>query len=212
LRRSEHAVRQAFEDRERLSQDLHDNLLQSLYAIGMGLELTKHRTQRISQTNAKRLEDSIEQLNAVIREVRGFIPRMNPIVADSKSLTESLQALIDSFVSTGVGEIAMNIDESAATRLSSEQRTHVLAIAKEALSNSVRHTKAAKRVVVLRQRKKAICLEITDNGRGFSLARRRKLGMGLKNMRARARKLRGRIAITSVLMQGTTVTLTIPFT
>ncbi|HEX8750307.1 MAG TPA: PAS domain S-box protein, partial [Nitrospira sp.] len=143
LRRSEHAVRQAFEDRERLSQDLHDNLLQSLYAIGMGLELTKHRTQRISQTNAKRLEDSIGQLNAVIREVRGFIPRMNPIVADTKSLTESLRALIDSFVSTGVGEIALHIDESAATRLSSEQSTHVLAIAKEALSNSVRHTKAA---------------------------------------------------------------------
>ncbi|HEX6948969.1 MAG TPA: PAS domain S-box protein [Nitrospira sp.] len=212
LRRSEHAVRQAFEDRERLSQDLHDNLLQSLYAIGMGLELTKHRTQRISQTNAKRLEDSIGQLNAVIREVRGFIPRMNPIVADTKSLTESLRALIDSFVSTGVGEIALNIDESAATRLSSEQSTHVLAIAKEALSNSVRHTKAAKRVVVLRQQRKTICLEITDNGQGFSLARRRRSGMGLKNMRARARKLRGRIAITSVLMQGTTVTLMIPFT
>jgi hypothetical protein len=85
-----------------------------------------------------------------------------------------------------------------------------VAIAKEALSNSIRHTKAAKRMVWLRRQRRTICLEIADNGGGFSLAGRRSLGMGLKNMRARARKLRGRIAITSELNKGTTVTLSIP--
>lgn len=210
LRRSEQAVRQAFEERERLSQDLHDNLLQSLYAIGMGLELTKHRIQRISHTNAQRLEDSVDQLNAVIREVRSFIPRMQPLIAEEKTLADALRALTGSFVSTGAGEIALNIDDDAAMRLSPEQSTHVLAIAKEALSNSIRHTKAAKRMVWLRRQRRTICLEIADNGGGFSLAGRRSLGMGLKNMRARARKLRGRIAITSELNKGTTVTLSIP--
>ena len=210
LRRSEQAVRQAFEERERLSQDLHDNLLQSLYAIGMGLELTKHRIQRISHTNAKRLEDSVDQLNAVIREVRSFIPRMQPLMAEERTLADALRALAGSFVSTGAGEIALNIDDDVAMRLSPEQSTHVLAIAKEALSNSIRHTKAAKRMVRLRRQRGRICLEIADNGGGFSLAGRRSLGMGLKNMRARARKLRGRIAITSALNEGTTVTLSIP--
>jgi PAS domain S-box-containing protein len=210
LRRSEQAVRQAFEERERLSQDLHDNLLQSLYAIGMGLELTRHRIQRTSHTNAKRLEDSVDQLNAVIREVRSFIPRMQPLMAEERTLADALRALTGSFVSTGAGEIALNIDDDAAMRLSPEQSTHVLAIAKEALSNSIRHTKAAKRMVRLRRQRGRICLEIADNGEGFSLAGRRSLGMGLKNMRARARKLRGRIAITSALNEGTTVTLSIP--
>ena len=210
LRRSEQAVRQAFEERERLSQDLHDNLLQSLYAIGMGLELTKQRIQRISHTNAKRLEDSVNQLNSVIREVRSFIPRMQPLMTQDMTLADALRALTESFVSTGAGEITLNIDDDAAIRLSPEQSTHVLAIAKEALSNSIRHTKAAKRTVRLRRQRRTIRLEIADNGGGFSLARRRSHGMGLKNMHARARKLRGRLAIASALNKGTTVTLSIP--
>lgn len=213
LRRSELAVRQAFEERERLSQDLHDNLLQSLYAVGMGLELTKQRIHRISRTNAKRLEQSVAQLNNVIREVRTFISHVQPaVLLDEPTVTDALRALAGSFMATGAGEIVVAVEDDVGLRLSPEQRTHMLAIAKEALSNSIRHTKADKRTVMLRRLGNKIRLEVTDNGYGFSTAHRRAQGMGLQNMRARARKLRGRIAITSVLGQGTTVTLTIPST
>ncbi len=210
LRRSELAVRQAFEERDRLSQDLHDNLLQSLYAVGMGLELTKQRIQRTSRTNAKRLEQSVAQLNQVIREVRSFISQTQAPVVFEQTVADALRALAGSFMATGAGEIAVRIDDEDSMRLSQEQRTHILAITKEALSNSIRHTKADKRVVTLRRHGNKIRLEITDNGQGFSPAHRRAQGMGLQNMRARARKLRGRIAITSVLQKGTTVALTIP--
>jgi PAS domain S-box-containing protein len=210
LRRSELAVRQAFEERERLSQDLHDNLLQSLYAVGMGLELTKQRIHRISRTNAKRLEQSVGQLNHVIREVRTFISHVQPPVVLDQTIADLLRALAGSFTATGAGEIVVMVDDEAGLRLSPEQRTHVLAIAKEALSNSIRHTKAEKRTLSLRRHGNKIRLEISDNGHGFAPVQRRTQGMGLQNMRARARKLRGRIAITSVLKQGTTVTLTIP--
>ena len=214
LRRSEVAVRQAFEERERLSQDLHDNLLQSLYAVGMGLELTKQRIQRISRTNAKRLEQSVGQLNNVIREVRSFISHVQPPVVFEQSVADTLRTLAGSFMATGAGEIVVTVDDEAGLRLAPEQRTHVLAIAKEALSNSIRHTKADKRMVTLRRHGNKIRLEVIDNGHGFSPLQRRKqgMGMGLQNMRARARKLHGRISITSVLTQGTTVTLTIPST
>ena len=210
LRRSELAVRQAFEERERLSQDLHDNLLQSLYAVGMGLELTKQRIQRTSRTNAKRLEQSVGQLNHVIREVRSFISHVQSPFFQDQTVGDLLRALASSFTATGAGEIIVVVEDEAGAGLSLEQRTHLLAIAKEALSNSIRHTKAEKRTLSLRRRGNKIRLEISDNGHGFSPAQRRAQGMGLQNMRARARKLRGRIAITSVLGQGTTVTLTIP--
>jgi PAS domain S-box-containing protein len=212
LRRSEQAVRQAFEERERLSQDLHDNLLQSLYAVGMGLELTKQRIQRVSRTNAKRLEQSVGQLNHVIRELRTFISHVQPAGVLDQTVADGLRALAGSFMATGAGEIVLTVDDEAGLRLSPEQRTHVLAIAKEALSNSIRHTKAEKRIVSLRRHGNKLRLEVSDNGHGFPLAQRRTQGMGLQNMRARAKKLRGRIAITSVLAQGTTVTLTIPST
>jgi PAS domain S-box-containing protein len=212
LRRSESAVRQAFEERERLSQDLHDNLLQSLYAVGMGLELTRERIQRISRTNAKRLEQSVGQLNQVIREVRTFISHVQPPVFLEQTVGDALRTLAGSFVATGAGQISVAVEDAVGLRLSSEQRTHLLAIAKEALSNSIRHTKADKRMVTLQRHGNKIRLQVTDNGRGFSPSRRQTQGMGLQNMQARARKLRGRLAITSVLTEGTTVTLTIPST
>jgi PAS domain S-box-containing protein len=211
LRRSESAVRQAFEERERLSQDLHDNLLQSLYAVGMGLELTRERIQRVSRTNAKRLEQSVGQLNQVIREVRTFISHVQPSAVLEQTVGDALRTLAGSFVATGAGEICVAVD-AVGLQLSSEQRTHLLAIAKEALSNSIRHTKADKRMVTLERHGNKIRLQVTDNGRGFSPSRRQTQGMGLQNMQARARKLRGRLAITSVLTEGTTVTLTIPST
>ncbi len=212
LRRSELAVREAFEERERLSQDLHDNLLQSLYAVGMGLELTRQRIQRISRTNAKRLEQSVGQLNNVIREVRTFISHVQPPMVLEQTVGDALRTLAGSFMATGAGEISVTVDDEFSLRLSAEQRTHLLAIAKEALSNSIRHTKADRRMVTLRRQGNKIRLQVIDNGRGFSPSRRQTQGMGLQNMRARARKLRGRIAITSVLTHGTTVTLTIPST
>ena len=190
LRRSELAVREAFEERERLSQDLHDNLLQSLYAVGMGLELTRQRIQRISRTNAKRLEQSVGQLNNVIREVRTFISHVQPPMVLEQTVGDALRTLAASFMATGAGEISVTVDDEFSLRLSAEQRTHLLAIAKEALSNSIRHTKADKRMVTLRRQGNKIRLQVIDNGRGFSPSRRQTQGMGLQNMRARARKLR----------------------
>ena len=210
LRRSEQAVRQAFEDRERLSQDLHDNLLQSLYAVGMGLELTKQKLQRISQTNAKRLEGSVGQLNGVIREVRNFIPRMQPPVVADVTIAEALHSLVQSFQSTGTGPIQLQVEEDAAAQLTLEQGTNLLAIAKEALSNSIRHAQATERAVSVCRDKGAVQLTVKDNGRGFTATRRRARGHGLKNMRARARKLHARLSITSSPKQGTVVSLRIP--
>ncbi len=210
LRLSEEAVRHAFEERERLSQDLHDNLLQSLYAVGMGLEVTKRRVTRMSPVNAKRLDGSVAQLNTVIREVRSFIPRMQASAIRAENLTDTMRALVSSFIATGAGDIALTIDDEAAARLSPEQSTQLLAITKEALSNSVRHTKADRRTVALQFYRGAVRLEIADNGKGFEITRRRTRGMGLKNMRARARKLGGRVAVASAPNKGTRVILTFP--
>ena len=210
LRQSEMAVRRAFDERERLSQDLHDNLLQSLYAVGMGLEVAKQRIRRISQTNAKRLETSVEQLNAVIREVREFIPSVRPPTANGGTAAQGLRSLSHSFSSMETKPIAQSIDEYAARQLTPEQSQHVLAIAKEALSNSLRHSNATKRRLSLTQLMGKIRLKVEDNGIGFVTTKRGIRGMGLKNMRARARKLGAHIAITSRPGKGTQVTLDIP--
>lgn len=210
LRRSEQAVRQAFDERERLSQDLHDNLLQSLYAVGMGLDLTRQKLQRISQANAKNLECSVNQLNEVIREVRNFIPRMQPPVVEGETVAEAIRSLANSLESSGAGPVKLCIDDRPTWPLTPEQSAHLIAIAREALSNSVRHAGATERTVTLRVENGVIRLKIADNGRGFIVNRRRVQGLGLINMRARARKINARISITSSSQRGTLVSLTVP--
>ena len=198
------------EERERISQDLHDDVLQSLYAVGMGLEHMRQRITRISPTNARRLDGSVAQLNGVIRQVRSFIPRMQTPAIHQGAFDQALLAIVDSLTVTGMGDIQVDIDKSAADRLLRSQSGPVLGIAKEALSNSLRHAGAAHRRVTVQLYRGKFRLEVSDDGKGFSPAARKSSGMGLANMKTRARKLGARLTIRSRPGKGTQVVLDIP--
>ena len=202
--------KQITEERERISQDLHDDVLQSLYAVGMGLECMRQRITRISPTNARRLDNSVDQLNGVIRQVRSFIPRMQTPAIQQGAFDQALLAIVQSLTVTGVDDIQVDIDKSAADRLLRAQYGPVLSIAKEALSNSLRHADAVHRTVTLRLCRGKIRLELSDDGKGFSPTVRKSAGMGLANMRARAQKLGARLTIRSRAGKGTQVVLNIP--
>lgn len=201
--------KQAMDERERISQDLHDHVLQSLYAVGMGLEATKDRFKSISRSAAKRLEGSVAQLNGVIHEVRSFIPRMQTSSRPKGNFEQALRSLVGSFTATGAGDIAVTIDAAAAVALPSDHCRDVISIAKEAISNSLRHANARRRSVSFQRHRNKLRLEITDNGTGFPRNRSRR-GLGLSNMRTRAKKLGARLAIASVQGQGTRIVLDLP--
>ena len=198
------------EERERISQDLHDDILQSLYAVGMGLEHMRQRISRISPTNARRLDSSVAQLNGVIRQVRSFIPRMQTPAIQHGAFDQALLAIVQSLTVAGAGDIQLAIDKSVADGLSRTQCGPVLSIAKEALSNSLRHAGAAHRAVTVQRYRGKFRLEVFDDGKGFSPIARESSGMGLANMRARARKLGARLTIRSRPQKGTQVVLDIP--
>ncbi|MDP1767342.1 MAG: PAS domain S-box protein [Nitrospirota bacterium] len=198
------------EERERISQDLHDGILQSLYAVGMGLEHTRQRVKRTSPTNARRLDTSVAQLNDVIREVRSFIPRMQAPAIQHGAFDQALLAIVQSLAVAGAGDIELAIDKSVAEGLSHTQCGPVLSIAKEAMSNSLRHAGAAHRRVTVQLYRGKFRLEVSDDGEGFRPTARKSSGLGLANMRARARKLGARLTIRSRPGQGTQVVLNIP--
>ena len=198
------------EERERISQDLHDDVLQSLYAVGMGLEHMRQRISRISPTNARRLDSSVAQLNAVIRQVRNFIPRMQTPAIQHGAFDQALLAIVQSLTVASAGDIELAIDKSVADGLSRTQCGPVLSIAKEALSNSLRHAGPAHRRITVQLHRGKFRLEVFDDGKGFSPAARKSSGMGLANMRARARKLGARLTIKSRPEKGTQVVLDIP--
>ncbi|NOT97258.1 MAG: PAS domain S-box protein [Nitrospira sp.] len=198
------------EERERISQDLHDDVLQSLYAVGMGLEHMRQRISRISPTNARRLDGSVTQLNGVIRQVRSFIPRMQTPAIQQGAFDQALLAIVQSLTVAGAGDIELAIDKSVADGLSRTQCGPVLSIAKEALSNSLRHAGDAHRRITVQLYRGKFRLEVFDDGKGFSPTARKSSGMGLANMRARARKLGARLTIRSRPKKGTQVVLDIP--
>ncbi len=214
LRQHERDLRAAIEERERISADLHDGILQSLYAVGLGLEACKSLQQQQSKKAAKAitkaLDQAVGQLNAVMGEVRNFIAGLDSDILQSGKFSATLRAMIQMLVANHPMRCHLAIDETAVCRLSTEQALHMMNIVREAISNSLRHGYATKATVSLKPLARSICLTIRDNGEGFEPADAHGLGHGLSNMRARAKKMGGRFSIQSTREHGTRITIDVP--
>ncbi len=212
LRQHEQDLRHAMDERERISQDLHDGILQSLYAIGLGLEACKSQQQRKKTANAitQALDQAVGQLNTVMAEVRNFIAGLESQILQGSTFPMALRTMVLTLTADHPIPCALTIDESLADTFSTEQALHLLNVVREALSNSLRHAGATKTTVSLKSRSRSIRLTIADNGIGFEPASMRGVGHGLTNMAARARKVGGRFAIKSVPQRGTRITIDLP--
>ncbi|MDQ1290960.1 MAG: hypothetical protein QG615_754, partial [Nitrospirota bacterium] len=211
LRQRERDLRAALEERERISQDLHDGILQSLYAVGLGLEACKPlMTHRHYKKAVTTMTEAIRQLNYVMSEVRNFIAGLESHVLQGSTFPVALQEMVDTLAATHPLRCRITLDKTAADHISTEQAIHLLNIVREALSNSLRHAQATKATVALKPLSRFIRLSITDNGIGFDPASMHGVGHGLTNMAARARKVGGRFAIRSVPQHGTRITIDLP--
>lgn len=212
LRSSEEALRRALQEREQLARNLHDNIIQSIYAIGLTVEESQSLA-RTSPTGATRkLDQVVASLNRVIREVRGYLAA--PVEKESETLSgDELIASLDRLSklmehADGV-RFAMAIAPDAVRALTDSQRAQFLYVAQEAMSNSLRHSSSSTARVSLACTSRGIRLEIRDNGVGFSLSRMRNGSGGLKNIRLRARKIGANLDIASHPMGGTIVSMEI---
>lgn len=211
LRQRERDLRVALEERERISQDLHDGILQSLYAVGLGLESCKPLMKQRRRNKAfATLEQAIGQLNHVMAEVRNFIAGLESQVMKGGAFPTALRTMVQTLTASQPIRCTVTIDEMAARRVSTEQALHLLNVAREALSNSLRHGQATRARVSLQLLSHSIRLSVTDNGAGFHPDRAQGIGHGLANMAARAQRMGGRFTVHSRLKQGTRITVDLP--
>lgn len=194
------------EDRERIARELHDGAIQSLFAVGMGLQGLAVRTT--DEEIQARIEASVVQIDRVIRDLRNYIFGLRPgLLADSQ-LHQALTRVAQDFQKrTGVTTV-VDIDPHVAARLNS-QAGELIQLTTEALSNVARHAEATTCRVSLHSDHSGVVLEIDDDGKGFNKARVQGMGQGMRNLRERANKLGGRLVITSKPNQGTSVRVTI---
>ena len=211
LRQRERDLRAAIDERERISQDLHDGILQSLYAVGLGLEACKPlMTHRHYKKAVATMDEAIGQLNYVMREVRNFIAGLESQVLQGSTFPAALQEMVSTLAAAHPLRCTVTVDETAAGCISTEQALHLLNVVREALSNSLRHAQATKATVSLKRLAQSIRLSVTDNGIGFDPAISRGIGHGLANMAARVRKVGGRFTVRSTAQRGTRILIDLP--
>ena len=194
------------EDRERIAAELHDGVIQSLFAVGMSLQATAGMAG--DPDTAQRLNQAVDAVDTAIRDLRNYIFGLRPGALADRQLALSLEELTKSFdESTGLTVIG-SVDREAASRLAGRETT-LLQAAREALSNAVRHSGGRTVRVGLRREGDEALLEIADDGAGFDTATAEGRGQGLGNLRRRADALGGRLEIDSDA-EGTTVRIRVP--
>jgi len=204
----------ALEERERISQDLHDGILQSLYAVGLGLEgckpLIRKQRDHVAEKFMATLDQAIGQLNQVMTEVRNFIAGLESQVLQGGDFSTALRTMVETMSISSSARCRVRIDDAAARRLSTEQALHIINIVREGVSNALRHSRAKQITVSLRDLIRSDRLAVTDDGIGFNTRSVQGVGHGLVNMAARAQKVRGLFAIQSKPDKGTRISLDLP--
>lgn len=201
---------QSVDEKIRLGRDLHDGIIQSLYAVGLTVETVRPLLKSDPAQADRRLEEVRNHLNAAIRDVRTYITGLAPENLRRASFSRGVTALFEQLRAGRDAAFEIDVDDEAAGRLSLEQNIEALQIAREAISNALRHGEATRITLRMRGDGAETCLLVQDNGRGFDPETRRPGGHGLGNMQARAGRLGASLRITSQPGQGTRVTATFP--
>ena len=185
-------------ERERLSHDLHDGTIQSLYALQLGLSRAGEQARSALPALGTRLAEYRQNLTSVIGELRGFILRHEADAGPASDLAGVLATLVERLRSTSETVLHAELSPEAARRLSGEQAVHLANLAREALSNALRHAHAAHITVTLRDEPVGVTLEIADDGCGFDPAQPPHAGLGLTSMASRAQQAGGALHLESL--------------
>jgi signal transduction histidine kinase len=187
-----------FEDRDRIGRDLHDLVIQRLFAVGLTLENAARLTVRPEVT--KRITGAVDDIDATIKDIRRSIFELS-----APSSASDLRAELGEAVGVAAPALGfaprLRTEGPVDTLIVGELRTHLLAVVREALSNVARHARATTAEVRLTVNNEVV-LTVTDDGVGYVDTGRRS---GVRNMLDRAEELGGSFEIRRAAPEGGTV-------
>lgn len=201
---------QSLEEKIRIGRDLHDGIIQSLYAVGLTLEAVRALVKNDPDQAVRQLEQTRAGINDAIRDVRAYITGLAPENLRRAGFAQAIAALIVELQGGREARFDVKVDDDAAGYLSADQSLQALQIAREAVSNALRHGQASLITIRVHKSDREVCLMVQDNGAGFDVATRRDGGHGLGNMHARADQLGATLRVTSQPGEGTRVIATLP--
>jgi len=199
------------DERDRIGRDLHDGIIQSLYAVSLSLEDVPELMMSARPEAERRVDQAIDSLHLAIRDIRNFIYGLRPEAVDGSQVVAGIAALAQEIRDGGLVDVVATLDSAVDPGLSAEDGVEVLSLVREALSNATRHAKAHRIEVLFASSQEGTRLDIADDGVGFDPARAAAEGHhGLTNMRVRAEALGGRLNIESQPGAGTRIRVNLP--
>ena len=195
------------EERDRIGMDLHDGVIQSIYAVGLGLEDVIYRLEDEPPDQLRHsIEKAIDDLTNVIKDIRSYIFDLRPPGSEVTDLPHAIRQLVDDVRVNALIDAKFEWQGDTRGLLDEQQASTLFHIAQEALNNVIKHSKATSATVRLSRAGARLVLEVQDRGVGFEVHEGGpKEKHGLRNMRDRARSVDGNLTIESSLGKGTTV-------
>jgi signal transduction histidine kinase len=188
-------------DRERIARDLHDLVIQRLFATGMSLESMRHQVLPQGQ---ERLERLIEGLDTTIRDIRATIFELQRPVGSARTRVSTILEQAEAVL--GFRPV-LHVTGPVDTVVTGDVATHLEAVLRELLTNAARHARATEVTVELDAAAEQVTLVVTDDGKGMDADRPRS---GLANADGRARQLGGSCELQDVDPHGTQVRWRVP--
>jgi signal transduction histidine kinase len=199
------------EERERIAMDLHDGIIQSIYAVGLTIDTAKIMLQSAPGQSESAMREAIERLNSVIRDIRAYILDLQPSRMPMDDLAEGLVRLANEFRANTLVEAEVRADDGLGRALDPAVRSAMFHISQEALANIAKHARASRVWLSLRGEDSQVVLQVIDNGQGFdATATPTLLGHGLSNIVDRGHAIGASVEIASQPGDGTTVTVRLP--
>jgi signal transduction histidine kinase len=182
------------QDRDRIGRDLHDLVIQRLFATGMQLQSAVRMVDQDPAEVRTRINRAVDELDGTIRELRSTIYGLQAPLEGRPSLRAQILQVIDNATSTLGFAPTLRLDGLLDTLATPEAAEHVLATLREALSNVARHAHASRVEVLVAVRGSTLQLRVEDDGVGMPVDGARS---GLVNLASRAAELGGSLQITS---------------
>lgn len=194
------------EERERIGMDLHDGVIQSIYAVGLVLEHARLLMAEKSDQAQDRIVQAIDQLNSTIRDIRAYILDLRPRKFHDENLLQGIQRLVNEFRANTLVDVSLQGPEDGFHKLPQEHAGALFHICQEALANVAKHAQARNVSVSLWVAPGKALLEIQDDGKGFDPQKvRQSIGHGLSNMQTRVMNVGGELQIESSPQNGKTI-------
>jgi signal transduction histidine kinase len=199
------------EERERIGMDLHDGIIQSIYAVGLVLEHAKLLAEEDPKYTQVRIQQAIKDLNATIRDIRSYILDLRPRQLGNENLMMGLKRLVMEYRANTLSEATLSGASDDLDDLQQDQALALFHICQESLANIAKHAGAKKVEISIWRTGERVLMEVRDDGGGFDTEKMAlTLGHGLSNIHTRAHNVGGDVEISSAIGEGTSILAWVP--